>query len=210
MIVWKNTIMSIRTACRQMENPTMPYRAMIHGMVCVRTTERKKTVAMLAVAAGSLWWHSSPALGAGTTARGLPDVDYRRLVSRADLHYDKPVSRSEEGIPVGNGRMGSLVRTTPEAIRLQINRVDVFANNSYSTSFPARNSDYCGGCGFVDISFGGECRLRNPWPDATVTLHRDGERAEDLRDSVLAFPTRKGETIVLLPGGTTPSSIKVP
>ena len=92
-------------------------------------------------------------------ARALPgkiEVDYRALVSRADLHYDKPVSRSEEGIPVGNGRMGSLVWTTPEAIRLQINRVDVFANNSYSTSFPARHSDYCGGCAFVDIAFGGD------------------------------------------------------
>lgn len=83
-------------------------------------------------------------------------VDYRGLVSRADLHYDKPVSRSEEGIPVGNGRMGSLVWTTPEAIRSQISRVDVFANNSYTTSFPARHSDYCGGCAFVDIAFGGD------------------------------------------------------
>lgn len=87
---------------------------------------------------------------------GDVEVDYAQLVSRADLHYEKPVSRSEEGVPVGNGRMGSLVWTTPEAIRLQINRVDVFANNSYSTSFPARNSDYCGGCAFVDIIFAGE------------------------------------------------------
>lgn len=84
------------------------------------------------------------------------DMDYAGLVSRADLRYDKPVGRSEEGMPVGNGRMGSLVWTTPEAIRLQINRVDVFANNCCTTSFPARNSDYCGGCGFVDIAFGGE------------------------------------------------------
>jgi hypothetical protein len=83
-------------------------------------------------------------------------ADIRGLVSRADLHYDKPVSRSEEGIPVGNGRMGSLVWTTPEAIRLQINRVDVFANNCCTTSFPTRNSDYCGGCAFVDIAFGGD------------------------------------------------------
>jgi hypothetical protein len=83
------------------------------------------------------------------------DVNYRDLVSHADLVYDQPVSRSEAGMPVGNGRMGSLVWTTPAALRLQINRVDVFANNSYTTSFPARNSDYCGGCAFVDINFGG-------------------------------------------------------
>ena len=39
----------------------------------------------------------------------LLQVDYRELVSRADLTYDTPVARSEEGMPVGNGRMGSLV-----------------------------------------------------------------------------------------------------
>ena len=34
-------------------------------------------------------------------------------ISRADLIYTQPVARSEEGMPVGNGRMGSLVWTTP-------------------------------------------------------------------------------------------------
>jgi hypothetical protein len=105
--------------------------------------------------AGLLFMVVSTLPCAGAEAPGnLMDVDYRALVSRADLRYDQPAKRSEEGMPVGNGRMGSLVWTTPEAIRLQINRVDVFANNSYTTSFPARNSDYCGGCGFVDITFG--------------------------------------------------------
>ena len=79
------------------------------------------------------------------------DVDYHTLVSRADLIYDKPVSRSEEGIPVGNGRMGSLVWTTPAAIRLQINRVDVFACNCATNSFSQANTDYASGCGYVDI-----------------------------------------------------------
>ncbi len=113
---------------------------------------KRTVVVCLLGLAGSLSY--SVAGAAGQPAGGI-EVDYAQLVARADLHYEKPVSRSEEGIPVGNGRMGSLVWTTPEAIRLQINRVDVFANNSYSTSFPARNSDYCGGCGFVDIAFGG-------------------------------------------------------
>ncbi len=36
-------------------------------------------------------------------------VDFRKLVSRADLSYDQPASRSEEGLPTGNGRTGSLV-----------------------------------------------------------------------------------------------------
>ncbi|MCU0918021.1 MAG: DUF5703 domain-containing protein, partial [Planctomycetes bacterium] len=114
-----------------------------------------KRTAVVSLLALAISLSSVAANSAGQVADGV-EVDYAGLVARADLHYDKPVSRSEEGIPLGNGRMGSLVWTTPEAIRLQINRVDVFANNCYSTSFPARNSDYCGGCGFVDISFGGE------------------------------------------------------
>jgi hypothetical protein len=80
--------------------------------------------------------------------------DLRRLISDADLVYTKPVPRSEEGTPVGNGRMGSLVWTTPESLRMQINRVDVYANDSYTNSFFERHNDYCGGCGFVDIDFG--------------------------------------------------------
>ncbi|MHC4240457.1 MAG: glycosyl hydrolase family 95 catalytic domain-containing protein, partial [Planctomycetota bacterium] len=68
-------------------------------------------------------------------------VDYRNLVSRADLTYDKPVPRREEGLPVGNGTMGSLVWTSPSALKFQINRVDVYANNSYTNSFNRRDWD---------------------------------------------------------------------
>lgn len=83
------------------------------------------------------------------------DVNYRKLLERADLKYRQPVARSEEGIPIGNGRMGSLVWTTPDAMKFQINRVDVYGNDSYSNSFFERHNDYCGGCGFVDIEFNG-------------------------------------------------------
>src|SRR4051812_29941347 len=68
------------------------------------------------------------------------NVDFRALVSRADLDYDKPATRSEEGQPIGNGRMGSLVWTTPSALHFQINRVDVFGQDSYTTSFPSRTA----------------------------------------------------------------------
>jgi hypothetical protein len=80
-------------------------------------------------------------------------VDIEKLISRADLVYDKPVTRSEEGMPVGNGRMGSLVWTTPSSLKLQINRVDIFGNGAASNSFFERNTDYCSGAGFVDIDF---------------------------------------------------------
>lgn len=81
------------------------------------------------------------------------DTDYKALVSRADLVTAAPTARSEDGLPVGNGRMGSLVWTTPTAVRLQINRVDVFANNAATHSFPERHSDTNGGCAFVDVDF---------------------------------------------------------
>jgi len=81
------------------------------------------------------------------------NVDFRKLVSHADLSYNEPASRSEEGLPTGNGRMGSLVWTSPSALKFQINRADVFAENSSTHSFPERHGDYASGCGFVDIDF---------------------------------------------------------
>jgi hypothetical protein len=85
----------------------------------------------------------------------LPAVDYRAVVAKADLIYDAPVARSEEGLPLGNGRMGSLVWTTPAALRFQINRVDLQPINRDTDSFFERNTDYMGGCGFVDIELAG-------------------------------------------------------
>ncbi|HTX36588.1 MAG TPA: DUF5703 domain-containing protein, partial [Bryobacteraceae bacterium] len=97
------------------------------------------------------------------------EVDFRKLVSSADLVYDQPVARSEEGIPVGNGRMGSLLWTTPNELRLQINRNDVYANNCATNSFFERNNDYCGGCGYVDIDFGGAAEA--PFPTSGFRQH---------------------------------------
>ncbi len=81
------------------------------------------------------------------------DVDRRRLVSRADLDYDKPATRSEEGMPIGNGRMGSLVWSTPDALHFQVNRCDVHAVSCGTNSFPRASTDYASGCGYADISF---------------------------------------------------------
>jgi hypothetical protein len=78
----------------------------------------------------------------------------RAVVSQADLTYPAPVTRSEEGLPLGNGRMGSLVWTTPTSVRLQINRVDLQPISASTVSLFERNSDYMGGCGFVDIDLG--------------------------------------------------------
>ena len=79
------------------------------------------------------------------------EMDAKTLIARADLDYTKPAPRSEAGMPVGNGRMGSLVWTTPTQLKFQINRDDVFAENCETNSFPERHSDYASGCAYTDI-----------------------------------------------------------
>jgi hypothetical protein len=63
---------------------------------------------------------------------------------------------------------------------------------------------------FVEIKsqVGGECRLRNPWPGAEVTLHRDGGRWKDMRGSLLRFETDKEQIFVVVPKGILPSQSK--
>ena len=95
--------------------------------------------------------HASSA--AETDDSAMLSVDYEKLVSSADITLNRPVSRREAGLPIGNGRMGSLVWTTPSAMKFQINHTDVYANGGATNSFFHRESDYAFGLGFVDIRF---------------------------------------------------------
>jgi hypothetical protein len=112
----------------------------------------KKTIALLLLigCTGAM----ALAQSARQTGSEMLQVDYQKLVSRADLNYTAPVDRSEAGIPIGNGTMGSLLWTIPSQLKMQINRVDIFASNSSSNNFFQRNTDYCGGAAFVDVDFG--------------------------------------------------------
>ncbi|MCA9860135.1 MAG: glycoside hydrolase N-terminal domain-containing protein [Thermomicrobiales bacterium] len=86
-------------------------------------------------------------------------VDHRPSVARSDLVYDKPASTPDAGQPIGNGRMGTMVWTSPDAIHLQINRADVFAVNCNHQGLPGQRgsaTDYCGGIAKVMIQVGGE------------------------------------------------------
>lgn len=89
--------------------------------------------------------------GADSLNSHVISMNYRSLAARADITYTSPARRSEEGLPIGNGRTGSLVWTSPSSIRFQINRVDVFACDASSVSFPQADSDYGSSCGYVDI-----------------------------------------------------------
>jgi len=42
---------------------------------------------------------------------GKVSVDYTALISRADITYFSPTTWSEEGLPIGNGCMGTLLWT---------------------------------------------------------------------------------------------------
>lgn len=55
-------------------------------------------------------------------------------------------------MPLGTGRMGTMVWTTPSSIKMQINRVDVFGMDKTTHSFPRGNSTYGHSCAFVDIN----------------------------------------------------------
>lgn len=80
-------------------------------------------------------------------------IDFEQLIHRADLHYDGVVERCEEGLPIGNGRMGSLIWTSPDALKMQINRTDVFANGPSTRSFHQDHRDYGYACALFDLSF---------------------------------------------------------
>ena len=86
----------------------------------------------------------------------LLEVDYRALVSQADLIYQSPGETPVEGHPIGNGRMGTLIWTSPSSIHLQINRCDVFAVDNTHWGRRADSVDYCGGCARVSIEVGGQ------------------------------------------------------
>ena len=86
----------------------------------------------------------------------MPDVDYRALVSRADLIYHSPVETPLEGQPIGNGVMGTMVWTVPNAVCLQVNRCDIFAVDKYHEGRQGEATDYCGGCAKVTVDLGGQ------------------------------------------------------
>jgi hypothetical protein len=94
---------------------------------------------MLAFLAGLVF----PLPGATAASPGEPEgsliaVDYAALIGGADLDFKVPLGPgAERGLPIGNGRVGTLLWTRPEQSKLhmQINHTDVFAfrNSSADT-----------------------------------------------------------------------------
>jgi len=107
------------------------------------------------------------------------------------------------GMPLGNGRMGTLVWTTPGAVEFQINRVDVFAVNRdtqgkrFGAAGWAResNTDYGGGCGRVSLIFGGEAFRAAPAPHLSLAEARCDVRGEAVR--VACWVAAEADTLVV-------------
>ncbi|HXC99363.1 MAG TPA: hypothetical protein VN048_08480 [Verrucomicrobiae bacterium] len=86
------------------------------------------------------------------TSDSLLQYDYRNLVAHADLSFDTPAPSRHDGLPIGNGRMGTLVWTTPAALHYQINHDDLFCFGNNTLASPNGHTDYSSGCGYVDIN----------------------------------------------------------
>lgn len=110
----------------------------------------------------------------------------RAMTSGRNLSQDRPVARPVEGHPIGNGRMGTLVWTTPDAVEFQINRVDVFAVNRHHQGMGQCEGgavDYGGGCAQVRVAVGGGALRRSPCFRQCLSL-------EDARCSILGEGVR--------------------
>ncbi|MGE4658831.1 MAG: glycoside hydrolase family 95-like protein [Gammaproteobacteria bacterium] len=153
------------------------------------------------------------AVSQGASQSSILDVNYRSLVSRADLHYTEQVRRSGEGLPVGNGTMGSLVWTTPKQLKLQINRVDVFAADRTTNSFPFVDTDYSHGCAFVDFSFADYGPDTFPADNTRQHLSvYDGlvsVTGSDVRAEVFAWPHGDAMAVRITDERREPTSIRV-
>lgn len=129
-------------------------------------------------------------------------VDYRSLVSKADLVYHNPVVDPCEGQPLGNGRMGTLVWTTPQTIEFQINRSDVFAVNRDHAGLPggpadSEPPDYCQGCAAVTIDIGGMPFGNSPHFQQHLSLYEATGRIAGNGVNIRCFISSLSDVLVL-------------
>ena len=96
-------------------------------------------------------------------------------IESSGIVLEAPTDHSNEGLPIGNGRMGTLVWTTPSSLNFQINRVDVFAVNRNAAgehfSAAGATTDYCGTCAQLRIDCGNEPFRPGPDFRQALSLH---------------------------------------
>jgi hypothetical protein len=109
--------------------------------------------------------------------------------------------------------MGSLVWTTPKQLKLQINRVDVFAADRTTNSFPRIDTDYAHGCGIIDFDFsdfGPDVFPANDTPQHLAVYDGVGTvKGNDVRAEVFAWPDGNVMAVRITDKREKPSSITV-
>ena len=96
--------------------------------------------------------------------------------------FRSPAEHGNQGHPIGNGCMGTMVWTTPRAVRFQINRSDVFAVNGSHKGEKTGPAAYWGGCAAIGIDVGGEVFVDSSFEqrlsvyDAEDVIEGDGVR----------------------------------
>lgn len=134
---------------------------------------------------------------AGETGASFAAANSRDLVSTADLVYDRPVQRPVEGQPIGNGRMGTLVWTSPGAVHLQINRNDVFAVNRNHAGAQFGPTDICGGCAAVVVDVGGSPFAAEPTFTQRLSLYDAETQLAGAGVSVRCFVASQRDVLVM-------------
>ncbi|MCJ8014249.1 Ig-like domain-containing protein [Paenibacillus sp. KQZ6P-2] len=145
----------------------------------------------------------------GPGRSSMLNVDYDSLVSQADLYFNKQVSASYLGMPIGNGRVGGLVWTEPTKLKTQVNRVDVFGHNGASSA-TSIHGDYFGAVGNVSVDFGGTVFPSNNVPQY-LSMYNATENIQgtDLTADVLAWSDQDVIAIQVNDNRTTPAPINI-
>lgn len=142
----------------------------------MRRLTRRDFLALNAASLGalSLGVNVPDLLAARLPHRGpsLVDVDFDALTSLSDLHYLSPVEDPASGLPIGNGRMGTFVWTTPNSIAFQLNRVDVYGANRDHMGRFLGPGDHCSACGAVTVEFDGQPFAKSDQFHQHLSLYR--------------------------------------
>jgi hypothetical protein len=82
------------------------------------------------ILAATLLFQTYPFLAADSGQPVFADGTSARLAQQ-EIVFHSPAANPNEGMPIGNGRMGTLVWTQGDAIAFQLNRVDNFTTNRF-------------------------------------------------------------------------------
>ncbi|MEI7899819.1 MAG: hypothetical protein WCK89_06170 [bacterium] len=150
-------------------------------------------------------------------AAGTPEgstmitMDYAKYLAPIDLHFTKP-TKPIDGIPLGNGRMGTLVWIDEAGSGLHFNfgRPDVFYRGSATTTFSyTSHTDGNSKVGHVDISFAGSPFAKTCNQDLHAYDGYEGVQGVNVSARIVAWRDRDVFAIEITDNRDEPSAITV-